>query len=41
MRVKSLLMFAAVALVVVVAYDKTKGKLPAVHAGSTGVKYGV
>ena len=40
MSVKSLLMCAAVALVVVVAYDKTKGKLPAV-GGSSGVKYGV
>jgi hypothetical protein len=41
MSVKSLLMFAAVALVVVVAYDKTKGKLPAVGAGSVGARLGV
>lgn len=34
MSVKSLLLTAGVALVVVVAYEKSKGKLPAVKFGA-------
>lgn len=34
MNTKSLLMTAAIALVVVVAYEKSKGKVPAIKFGA-------
>jgi len=34
MRMKSILLTAGIALVVVIAFEKTKGKVPGLHVGA-------